>query len=49
MNLSRNRRKKRTSLLSLFAALYAAGRADDVRRATSDQAYLQKLLDEYQK
>ena len=43
------RNEERTSLLSLFAALYAAGRADDVRRATSDQAYLQKLLDEYKK
>ncbi len=43
------RNEERTSLLSLFAALYAAGRADDVRKATSDQAYLQKLLDEYQK
>ncbi len=36
-------------LLSLFAKLYAAGRADDVQKATLDREYLKKLLDEHQK
>ncbi len=37
------------SLLSLFAKLYSLGRGDDVQRATTDRAYLKKLMDEYQK
>ncbi|MCR5620871.1 MAG: Rpn family recombination-promoting nuclease/putative transposase [Treponema sp.] len=37
------------TLLALFSKLYAAGRDDDVRRATNDNEYLKKLMDEYQK
>ena len=36
-------------ITSLFAKLFALGRDEDVKRATTDREYLKKLMEEYQK
>lgn len=38
-----------TKIMTLFSKLLAAGKTEDVQKATNDRAYLQKLMDEYQK
>ena len=37
------------AVTSLFSKLYSQGRDDEVKKATTDRAYLKKLMDEYQK
>ena len=47
--VEQGRAESENFITSLFSKLFALGRDEDVKRATTDREYLKKLMEEYQK